>query len=110
MMSGAGHPTASTGDGHFGQLKHGVVGCCKPAIGGQRLDARVLQITFDHVAITVADNLSSQGLMERLGMTRRSDLDFWDKRFGPELNPSMVWRIESGEWPATRARALEPRP
>ena len=63
----------------------------------------------DVIAITVADNLPSQGLMERLGMSRRPDLDFWDERFGPELNPSMIWRIEAGEWPAARARALEPR-
>jgi RimJ/RimL family protein N-acetyltransferase len=61
------------------------------------------------VAITVRDNLASQGLMERLGMTRRSDLDFWDDRFGPELNPSMIWRIDAEEWPAARARALQPR-
>ena len=61
------------------------------------------------VAITVRDNLSSQGLMERLGMTRRSDLDFWDDRFGPELNPSMIWRIGAEEWPAARTRALGPR-
>jgi hypothetical protein len=25
------------------------------------------------------------------------------------LNPSMIWRIEAGEWDAARARALEPR-
>ena len=61
------------------------------------------------IAMTVADNLPSQGLMERLGMTRRGDLDFWDERFGPELNPSLIWRIEAGDWPAARARALAPR-
>ena len=61
------------------------------------------------VALTVAANKSSQGLMERLGMGRRSDLDFIDERFGPELNPSMVWRIATGDWPAARERALTPR-
>ena len=61
------------------------------------------------IAITVRSNKSSQGLMERLGMQRREDLDFWDERFGPELNPSMIWRIESSEWPAARERALLPR-
>ena len=61
------------------------------------------------IAITIADNLPSQGLMERLGMSRRSDLDFWDERFGPELNPSMIWRIAAEEWPEARARALQPR-
>lgn len=61
------------------------------------------------IAITVRENLPSQGLMERLGMTRRADLDFWDERFGPELNPSMIWRIEAHDWPAARTRALGPR-
>jgi RimJ/RimL family protein N-acetyltransferase len=61
------------------------------------------------VALTVAANLPSQGLMERLGMNRRSELDFVDTRFGPELNPVLVWRIDASEWPAARARALQPR-
>ena len=39
------------------------------------------------VALTVAANVPSQRLMERLGMQRREDLDFWDTRSGPELNP-----------------------
>ena len=61
------------------------------------------------VAITVRDNLPSQGLMERLGMARRPDLDFWDERFGPDLNPSLIWKIDAAEWPDARARALAPR-
>ena len=61
------------------------------------------------IAMTVRDNLPSQGLMERLGMARRADLDFWDDRFGPDLNPSMIWRIEAAEWPVARVRALQPR-
>ena len=60
------------------------------------------------VAITVAANIESSGLMERLGMSRREDLDYVDPRFGPELNPSIVWRIEAGDWPAARAAALLP--
>ena len=58
------------------------------------------------VALTVEDNLESQGLMRRLGMTRREDLDFVDPRFGPELNPTIVYRIEAVEWPAARNSAL----
>jgi RimJ/RimL family protein N-acetyltransferase len=58
------------------------------------------------VALTVEANQDSQGLMKRLGMTRRPDLDFDDPRFGPELNPTIVYRIEKGEWPAARAAAL----
>ena len=61
------------------------------------------------VALTVAGNAASQGLMERLGMRRRPDLDYIDERFGPELNPTLVWRIEAGDWPAARVRALTPR-
>ena len=74
------------------------------------LDLAFAQYDAPHViAITVADNLHSQGLMERLGMTRRADLDFWDERFGPDLNPSMIWRIDAADWPAARAAALRAR-
>ncbi len=58
------------------------------------------------VALTVAGNQASQGLMRRLGMTRRADLDYVDNRFGPELNPTIVYRIEAAEWPAARRAAL----
>jgi RimJ/RimL family protein N-acetyltransferase len=61
------------------------------------------------VALTVEANRPSQGLMERLGMTRRADLDFTDARFGPELNPILIWRIDAPEWPAARARSLQRR-
>jgi RimJ/RimL family protein N-acetyltransferase len=60
------------------------------------------------VALTIPANLPSQKLMERLGMTRRADLDFRDTRFGDEMNPTIVWRIDAGEWPAARERALQP--
>jgi len=58
------------------------------------------------VALTIGPNANSQGLMHRLGMKRREDLDFVDTRFGPELNPNMVYRIEAAEWPAARKAAL----
>jgi RimJ/RimL family protein N-acetyltransferase len=61
------------------------------------------------IAITIESNKASLGLMWRLGMSRRPDLDFCDERFGPELNPSMIWQIDAGEWPAARERALGPR-
>lgn len=61
------------------------------------------------VAFTVAGNAGSWGLMERLGMRRRSDLDYIDPRFGPELNPTIVYAIEAADWPAARAAALAPR-
>jgi RimJ/RimL family protein N-acetyltransferase len=60
------------------------------------------------VALTIASNRASQGLMERLGMTRREDLDFHDSRFGEDMNPTMVWRIEAADWPVARERALQP--
>ncbi len=60
------------------------------------------------VALTVPGNLASQGLMKRLGMRRTPENDFVDDRFAHpgELNPSIVHRIEAGEWPAARAAAL----
>lgn len=58
------------------------------------------------VALTVPGNADSQGLMKRLGLRRRPDLDFLDSRFGPELNPSIVFRIEAADWREARAAAL----
>lgn len=48
------------------------------------------------VAITGRQNEPSWGLMERLGMTRRPELDHDDPRF-PELNPVIVYDIRPGE-------------
>jgi RimJ/RimL family protein N-acetyltransferase len=62
------------------------------------------------VAITARRNLPSQGLMIRLGMSRREDLDFVDERFPPEsdVNPQIVYRIEAVDWPRARAAATSP--
>ena len=60
----------------------------------------------DVIATTLHANLPSQGLMKRLGMTRREDLDFVDTRFGPDMNPTIVFLITCDEWPAARAAAL----
>ena len=71
-----------------------------------------LDLAFDRygapfvVALTIGPNADSQGLMKRLGMTRREDLDFVDPRLKPELNPTVVYSIEASEWPAARARAI----
>lgn len=48
------------------------------------------------VSLTVIGNEPSWGLMERLGMTRRPDLDYQ----GPEWaeTPVIVYRIERKEW------------
>ena len=58
------------------------------------------------IALTVDGNDASWGLMKRLGMTRREDLDFEDERFGPELNPTIVYWLDAADWPAARAAAL----
>lgn len=64
------------------------------------------------VAITALGNLPSQGLMKRLGMTRRKEWDFVDGRFPPDsdVNPQVVFAIDATGWPAARARALPPVP
>ena len=68
-----------------------------------------LDLAFDRfaapfvVALTVPGNAASWGLMERLGMERRADLDYRDERFGPELNPTIVYRITPGQWRQARA-------
>jgi len=48
------------------------------------------------VAITFQGNEPSWGLMERLGMRRRPELDYDDDRF-PTLNPTIVYEIGRGE-------------
>ena len=58
------------------------------------------------VALTVAGNAASQALMKRLGMTRE-ELDFIDDRFGPEMNPTIVYRIDAADWPEARRRSLD---
>ena len=58
------------------------------------------------IAMTIAANDGSHGLMKRLGMSRRADLDFVDQRFGPGVNPQIVFELRADEWPAARAAAL----
>jgi len=60
------------------------------------------------VAITALGNEPSQGLMQRLGMVRREDLDFVDQRFAAdsEVNPQIVYRIDAVDWPAAKVAAL----
>ncbi|SNS61936.1 Protein N-acetyltransferase, RimJ/RimL family [Sphingomonas laterariae] len=50
------------------------------------------------IAITSPRNRGSWGLMERLGMTRRPDLDFNDVRVPPEDNPTILYMIEAKDW------------
>jgi len=58
------------------------------------------------VALTVNQNEASQGLMKRLKMNRREDMDFQSTDMPAEINPVIVYRIDAEEWPAARAAAL----
>ena len=58
------------------------------------------------IATTVPANAASQGLMKRLGMKRREELDYVDTRFGPELNPTIVFTMDRADWPEARTTAL----
>ena len=71
------------------------------------LDLAFGRFGYDEVvAITVEGNGASQGLMRRLGMKRRPDLDYIDERYLEELGPAVVWSIAAPDWPAARAAAL----
>lgn len=50
------------------------------------------------VALTVIGNETSWGLMERLGMQRRADLDYVDQRYDPPLRNTIVYRIDRASW------------
>ena len=73
-----------------------------------------LDLAFDRfeapfvIAMTALGNLPSQGLMKRLGMVRRTDLDFVHKAFpaDSDVNPQIIFRIDANDWPAARAAAL----
>ena len=50
------------------------------------------------VALTVIQNEGSWGLMKRLGMQRREDLDYVDESWPESMNPIIVYEIRRGEW------------
>ncbi len=50
------------------------------------------------IALTVQGNEGSWGLMRRLGMRRRSDLDFANADFDPETGMIIVYSIDLREW------------
>jgi len=71
------------------------------------LDLAFARFEAPHViALTVPRNERSWGLMERLGMTRREELDFVDERFGPEVNPQIIYWMDAERWPSARSAAL----
>ncbi|MCT2401318.1 GNAT family N-acetyltransferase [Novosphingobium mangrovi (ex Huang et al. 2023)] len=60
--------------------------------GFERFGARTIY------AITVIGNTASWGLMKRLGMARREDLDYPDSRFELPLRDTIVYSIERDIW------------
>jgi RimJ/RimL family protein N-acetyltransferase len=73
-----------------GYAKEAAAACLDHAFGS--LDAEQV------VALTVDGNVASWGLMKRLGMTRRADLDYIDPRYGVDLNPTIVFSIDAADW------------
>ena len=72
----------------------------------ETLDLAFSRFNAPHVvALTVPGNEASWGLMLRLGMKRRDDLEFLDDRFGPDLNPCIVFTITADEWAGRTASA-----
>lgn len=53
-------------------------------------------------AITNIENTASWGLMRRLGMVRREELDFVDPRFEPPVGNTIVHSISAEAWRAGR--------
>ena len=54
------------------------------------------------VALTCHANVGSWGLMEKLGMTRRADLDFNDPTLPPEDSPTIQYAITRQQWESER--------
>jgi RimJ/RimL family protein N-acetyltransferase len=52
------------------------------------------------IALTVDGNEASRGLMKRLGMRRREDLDYVDPQWPETMNPVIVYEIERQGWRA----------
>lgn len=55
------------------------------------------------IALTVDENTASWGLMKRLGMNRRPDMDFPDTVSWAQGETIIVYRIERDEWGARRS-------
>jgi RimJ/RimL family protein N-acetyltransferase len=49
------------------------------------------------VAFTVAGNVPSWRVMERIGMERRPELDFHDPAYSDRLNPTIVYTIDRAQ-------------
>lgn len=68
-----------------------------------------LDLSFDRfgaeetIAITVEENTGSWGLMKRLGMTRRPDLDFEDTFWNVDYGDAIVYAVTGEAWKLCRA-------
>ena len=63
------------------------------------LDAAFDRFAADEVvALTVIDNAPSWGLMRRLGMERREELDYADDRYEPPWRDTIVYSIAREQW------------
>lgn len=50
------------------------------------------------VALTVEGNTGSWGLMKRLGMRRRAELDYDDMRYEPPWRRAIVYSVDRASW------------
>lgn len=50
------------------------------------------------VALTIRQNEPSWGLMRKLGMQRREDLDYADERYDPPWRDTVVYEITRDDW------------
>lgn len=67
------------------------------------LDHAFAGLAAPHVlALTIAANAPSWGLMRRLGMERRPELDFASSDFGPAEGPIIVHRLDREAWEKLR--------
>lgn len=66
---------------------------------GAALDAAFNRFAAEEVvALTVTGNTASWGLMERMGMRRREELDYDDPRYEPPWRRSIVYSIDPENW------------
>jgi RimJ/RimL family protein N-acetyltransferase len=56
------------------------------------------------VGLTIAGNRASWGLMLRLGMRRRADLDYSDPEWPAAMNPVIVYELRREAWLEARRR------
>ena len=64
----------------------------------------MLAVAFDRLGLatvfgqTSESNEPSWRLMQRLGMRRCAALDYFDADYPPRDNPTMIWRLDAGDW------------